>query len=249
MELWYQEDDRYMGQRMALQKYERYETAMILSQINDDAVVVDVGANIGYYTILMAQRAKKVYAIEPEKNNFEILEKNIKTNNLKNVIAIRAAVGNKNGEVKIVISKENFGDNRVGNGENMQTIKCLRLDDILRNEQIISTIKIDTQGFEPEVIKGAEKIIKRDSPILFLEYNREKYKNDEMIKNLKSKYKDIWSINDFADVPWPIWPGVKVLSKAGYADLWMKKTFTTNDYVTMLKNVNYKKFIKGIMGL
>ena len=97
-------------------------------------------------------------------------------------------------------------------------------------------------------MEGAEKIINRDSPTMFLEYTPGEYKNNKMIKSLKSKYKYIWSINDFAEVLWPIYKGVKILGKAGYADLWLKKKMGIGDYWTMLKKVNYRKFFKGIMG-
>ena len=64
-----------------------------------------------------------------------------------------------------------------------------------------------------------------------------------------SNYKWIWSINDFAEVPWPIFRGIKVLGKSGYADLFLKNKMEIKDYVVMLKKVNYKKFFKGIMSL
>jgi len=68
-----------------------------------------------------------------------------------------------------------------------------------------------------------------------------------MINFLKKNYKNIWSINDFAEVPWPIYKGIKIKGKNAYADLFLKNKLEINDYLTMLKNVKYKKFIKGIM--
>lgn len=251
MDLWYREDDKVIGQRIALGKYEKYETALLLSQIDRDSVVADVGANVGYYTLLMAQRAKRVYAIEPDKEIFGILKKNVEENNLKNVVLVGAAAGAKKERIKYYKNEENYGDGRVfesKNGKFVGFINCLRLDDILINEQKICLIKIDVQGWEPAVAKGAKKIIDRDSPILFLEYTPGEYKDNKMINFLKINYKNIWSINDFAEVPWPIYKGIKVLGKAGYADLWMKKKMKAGDYLTMLRNVNYRKFIKGIMG-
>jgi FkbM family methyltransferase len=252
MSFWYREDDRYIGQRIALGKYEKYETALLLSQVKKNDVVVDVGANIGYYTLLMAQKAKRVYAIEPDKEIFGILKKNIEENNLKNIVLINAAAGDKKGQIKYYKNEENFGDGRVYGSKSdnfVGFVSCLRLDDILRNEQIISLIKIDVQGWESAVIEGANKIIERDSPTLFLECSPRDYTDEKMINYLKNNYKNIWSINDFADIPWPIHRGVKVLGKESYCDLWLKKKMTLKDYRTMLKNVNYRKAIKGIMGL
>jgi FkbM family methyltransferase len=252
MDLWYREDDKVIGQRIVLGKYEKYETAVMISQIGKNDTVVDVGANIGYYTILLARRAKKVYAIEPDKECFAILKKNMEENNLKNVVLVNAAAGAKKGRVKFYKNEENQGDGRVIKSNNSKFtgfISCLRLDDILRNEQNISLIKVDTQGYEPAVVEGAKNIIERDSPVLFLEYSPGEYKEKKMIKFLKNIYENIWSINDFAEVSWPIFRGVKVKGAAGYADLWLKKKMTVKDYFLMLKNVNYRKAIKGIMGI
>ena len=77
----YLENDRYIGQRAAVGKYEPYETQLILRQAKVGGTVIDVGANIGYYTLILADKVGKngkVYAFEPDKINFEILEKNIK---------------------------------------------------------------------------------------------------------------------------------------------------------------------------
>jgi FkbM family methyltransferase len=251
MDLWYREDDKVIGQRIALGKFEKYETALMMSQIGKNEVAVDVGANIGYYTMLLAQRAKKVYAIEPDREIFGILKKNVEENNLKNVVLVNAAAGDQKGRIKFYKNEENDGDGRVvksQNGKFVGFVNCLRLEKILQNEQKISLIKVDTQGYEPAVIAGAKKIIEKDSPVLFLEYTPEEYKDKKMINFLTKNYKNIWSINDFAEVPWPIFRGVKILGKVGYADLWMKKKMTVGDCWKMLKNVNYRKVIKGIMG-
>lgn len=236
LNFWYWSDDKVIGQRIALNKYEKYETAMILSQINEKSVVVDVGANIGYYTILTAKIAKKVYAFEPEKRAFEILQRNVRQNKLKNVVLINKAVGSENKKVRIKKNKNNFGDSRVVTGKD---IDCIKLDNLIREK--IDVVKIDVQGYEFEVWKGMTKIVKKDKPVIFMEIDR---KN---IPKIKTDYKFIWSINDFAEVPWPIYKGVKILGKAGYADLWMKNKMSSGDYLAILKNINYKKWIKGII--
>ena len=113
---YYLSNDKYIGQRIALEKYEPYETKLILRQVKKSDVAVDVGANIGYYTILLADKVGKtgkVYAFEPDKINFEILLKNIKANNLENVIAVNVAVGSKNGKDYLYKSSENLGDHKL----------------------------------------------------------------------------------------------------------------------------------------
>jgi len=119
-----------------------------------------VGANIGYYTILAAERVKKVYAIEPEQKCFEILKKNVEENNLKNVVLINKAASDKREKKYLVRDEENLGNSRISvtRNEKVDTrVLTETLDNLLINEQYISLIKVDTQGWEPEVISGTKK--------------------------------------------------------------------------------------------
>lgn len=254
---WYRENDRFIGQRVALRKYEEYETKLILRQAQDCDVVVDVGANIGYYTLLMAQKARRVYAIEPEENNFEVLEKNVKENNLRNIVTVRAAASNKNGRIKLYKSEDNWGDHRVYGAKNNKIwsyVNCLRLDKILETEQKISLVKIDTQGWEPAVIEGVKKIIERDSPTLFLEYWPGGYKEagldgEQMMRYLKNIYKkNIWQIDYWFYISKRLGKEIEVDSKTGYADLWMKRKTNLADVWARYKDVRIKKVIKSIIG-
>ena len=248
LDFWYRSDDKFIGQRIALDKYEKYETELFLSQLNKGSVVVDVGANIGYYTLLAARRVKRVYAVEPDKKCFEILKKNVGENNLKNVVLLDVADSDKNEKKYLKKDKNNQGNNQI-NDKNGEIVLAKTLDKILENEQKISLIKVDTQGWEPQVIAGAKNIIKRWRPTVFLEYTPSEYRNNKMIDFLKKNYQNIWSINDFAEIPWPIFKGIKVLGKGGYADLFLKRKMEVKDYEVMIKNVRYKKFLKGIINL
>ncbi|KKQ64373.1 MAG: Methyltransferase FkbM [Candidatus Shapirobacteria bacterium GW2011_GWF1_38_23] len=84
-----------IGQRIALDKFEKFETALMENQINSESVCVDVGANIGYYTLLLAIKVKRVYAIEPGGESFLILKKNVEVNNLKNVVLLNIGASDK----------------------------------------------------------------------------------------------------------------------------------------------------------
>lgn len=257
MDFWYRNDDRVIGQRIALGKFEQFESELMKKQINLKSVCVDVGANIGYYTLLMAKRCKKVFAIEPDKECFEILKKNVKDNNLKNVVLINKGASDKKEKKFLIKDKENLGNSKLNPSrpkaaspfDKGDIIMTDTLDNLLINEQNISLIKIDTQGWETQVIEGAKKILNRDKPTMFLEYTPSEYENNKMINYLKNLYKNIWSINDFAEVPWPIYKGVVLRGKNGYTDLFLKKKIELSDIVTMIKNIKYKKFIKGIMNL
>jgi len=270
----YLENDRYIGQRIALEKYEPYETKLILRQAKVGDVVVDVGANIGYYTVLLADKVGKngkVYAFEPDKTNFEILVKNIKENNLENVVAVNAGVGSKS-ETKILYkSKENLGDHKLyethppcghpplkKGGQNdldEELIKIIKLDDYFKNIKI-DLMKVDTQGWEPEVIEGAMKIIKRDQPIMFLEYSPASYKvakldGKKMMENLRKIYPKIWWIDEwlylYKNLSQEKIDKICKTNETSYADLWMKNKFNLFDLWGKYKDIKIKQLIKKVI--
>ena len=256
LDFWYKSNDTFIGQRIALGKYEEYETMLMLSQVNSNSVVVDVGANIGYYTLLLAQKCKLVYAIEPEAETFEILQKNVTENKLNNVVLIRSAVGEKNGKINLFKSRLNNGDHRVWGekiGEEVEEVFCRRLDDILENEQKIDSIKIDTQGWEPAVIEGSKKIIERDSPTLFMEYSPTDYamaglEGRKMIKYLRNVYSTIWEIDHWFYIYRKVKKNIRLNKDTGYANLWMKRKVGIFDEIIGYKNVQWKKVIKKLIG-
>jgi FkbM family methyltransferase len=252
---YYLPDDKFVGQRIALEKYEPYETKLILRQVKKGAVVIDVGANIGYYTVLLAKKVGKlgkVYAFEPDEINFEILEKNIKANNLKNVIAIQAAVSDKNKESVLYKSKENYGDHKMFGNDEKEKIMTIKLDDFLKNEKI-DLMKVDTQGWEPAVLEGAKKIIEKDKPTIFFEYSPASYKlaklnGVKMMQNLKKIYKNFWWIDEwlyiYKNLSQEKVDKICKENKTGYADLWVKKEMTLKDQINGLKNFKIKQWIK-----
>lgn len=262
---YYLENDKYIGQRIALEKYEPYETQLILRQAKSGDVVVDVGANIGYYTVLLADkvgRNGKVYTFEPDKINFKILIKNIEANNLKNVVAVNVAVGGKNGKDFLYKSRENFGDHKLktpparGSGtpplEEREIIKVIKLDDYLKDLKI-DLMKIDTQGWEPEVVEGAKKIIERDKPTIFFEYSPASYDQakldgKEMMDFLRKIYLKIWWIDEwlyvYKNLSQEIIDNICQTNITGYADLWVKKKVSLSDKIGQIRDFKFKKWVK-----
>ena len=258
---YYLDSDKYIGQRLALEKYEPYETELILRQTKVGNTIIDVGANIGYYTVLLADKVGntgKIYAFEPDKINFEILKKNVEANNLKNVEIINAAVGSKAGKLKLHKSKENLGDHKLyGNDKEIEEVKIVKLDDFLKNKKI-DLMKVDTQGWEPEVIEGAKKIISKNKPIMFLEYSPASYKvakldGQKMMRNLRKIYKNIWWIDEwlyiYKNLKQKEIDKICATNKTGYADLWMKKEVGLSDKIGQIRNLKIKKLIKKSLGL
>jgi len=148
--------------------YEEFETKVVKKIIKKGDVVVDLGAMIGYYTLIFAKlvgNEGKVHAFEPEPTNFEILKKNVEINGYKNVILVRKAVSSKTGMEKLFISKWNKGGNTMLDLKDFdQSIKIdsIRLDDYLTDfAGKIDFIKIDIEGFEIEAIKGMSSVLQK----------------------------------------------------------------------------------------
>lgn len=152
---------------------EEYEQRWLHSFLSKEKTVVDVGANIGSWTMLCARNAKAVYAFEPDPRNFIVLQKNIVTRNAKHVRAYAAACGDKSGSVFLNINPRNSGDHRCWESDPNRGKLCVpmvTLDEFLRNEPV-DILKVDTQGYEVKVLQGAKNILARGNPmIMFLEF-------------------------------------------------------------------------------
>jgi FkbM family methyltransferase len=146
-------------------------------------IVVDIGAHMGRYTIISSKRVGtngKVVAIEAHPGNFEMLNRNIKLNQLTNVIPLNYAVYSKETKIKLYIPGEESGytvyntimSNRAGNEDkfvevNANTLDCLLQLDQIREEEV-NWVKIDVEGAEFEVLKGATNVLSKSKDIALL---------------------------------------------------------------------------------
>lgn len=161
--------------------YGFYEKESILTWehlVKPDWVVVDIGANIGYYTLIAANRAKNgsVHSFEPVTENYNLLKQNIRLNHLENVFANNAGVSNKQSfEAYYISTDENKGMSGLKPAENFSGIseekETITLDDyaVKNNLERIDLIKIDIEGNELNTLKGMQKVLERDKPIIFIE--------------------------------------------------------------------------------
>ncbi len=147
------------------------ELNIIHKLVKKNKVSLDVGANLGLYTFFMAKSSKKVYAFEPNPYPLRYL-KNLAD---KNVEIMPVAVGNTNKKVQLKIPKRKkgwssngatLGDIDLVNGINY-LVQCYKIDTL--NIKNIGLIKIDVEGFENQVIKGAINTIKNQRPNLIIE--------------------------------------------------------------------------------
>ena len=150
--------------------WEAFETQLIIDNLKPGQNFVDIGANIGYYSIIASKlvgNKGKVIAFEPEPLNFSILKNNIELNHLDNITAINCGLGSEAGKFSLFISPENRGDHRSFNSDhNRQAIDIdIRTGDkvFCENESPLHFIKIDTQGFEANIIKGFQESIEKNA--------------------------------------------------------------------------------------
>ncbi len=149
--------------------YEPVESQLLIDQIKAGNVVLDVGANIGYYTLQFARKvgeAGRVFAFEPDSKNFVLLAKNIQINGYCNVTLVNQAVSDATGDGKLFLSEENKGDHRIYQGHEARPsleIQMTRLDDYFDAIDLtVDCIKMDIQGAEYRALLGMQKLLTRN---------------------------------------------------------------------------------------
>ena len=147
--------------------FEEPETELVHRGAPGD-VVVDVGANIGYYTLLFVRLVGdtgRVYAFEPDPANFALLQKNVWANGYHNVVLIQKAVSDRSGPLNLYLSSSNKGDHRIfpsEEGRSRIEIQGVSLDDFFRDHHSsVDFIKIDIQGSEAAALHGMRKLLGR----------------------------------------------------------------------------------------
>ena len=145
--------------------------------IKKDDVVVDIGANIGAFSILAAKNASngKVFAYEPNKKNYSLLLKNKSLNNLHNLLVLNLAVAGEKGHVDLFISKLNEGAHSIYDADSKKSVKVksIRLRDIfaMNNLKKINYLKIDAEGAEYDILLNTPAEIIRKVDKIVLEYH------------------------------------------------------------------------------
>jgi FkbM family methyltransferase len=140
--------------------YEFEEMSFLSDHLKYGDLFVDIGANIGSYSILAASKGAQVIAIEPIPSTFEILKKNILLNNFNDSVDIfNIAISDKKEELNFSNNLDALNHVLVKDerSSDVISISAVRLGQIL-NGRIPKFIKIDVEGFETKVIKGAEQI-------------------------------------------------------------------------------------------
>ncbi len=182
-------------------QYEKETTAYLKNIKDKKGIFIDVGAHIGRFSILLSNNFEQVISVEPTTTNYKALEENIKLNKLKNINPINCALSDFVGDSYIYLNKTNSGQNSLVEKTNKkERVKVQTLDAVLKEQKInkpIKLIKIDVEGAEAEVLKGATKTLQKHHPkIVFEAWDNEKLRGiKEVLKPFGYKIKKIGEEN------------------------------------------------------
>lgn len=159
---------------------DEYEACKFLTQ---GMVVIDAGAHVGSFSLLASQLvgpAGRVLAVEPETHNYQCLCKTIEINGLSNVIPVQKAVGHTEGEGQLFLAERTGAHSLlfVRTGDSV-TVPLTTIDKLCEEQGLerLDFLKIDVEGFEPQVLEGAQKSIVNFRPVLSIAaYHFEEHK-------------------------------------------------------------------------
>jgi FkbM family methyltransferase len=185
--------------------HEFEDMGFLLHFLNQDDIFFDIGANVGSYTLLAAGLNKATcISFEPAPETFEKLTANVRLNNLSNrVTCLQTALGADPGTIDFTQDGDTT-NHVVKNGENINNaikVPVQKLDDL--SYGIPSLIKIDVEGFETEVIKGAQTLLRqRELKAIIIELNgsggRYNYDDHAIHRELRSLGFDPFGYEPFA---------------------------------------------------
>ncbi len=216
----YNVNDMYIGRSLDLYgEFSEGEVELFRQIVQPGQTVIEVGANIGAHTVFLAQRVGPqgmVLAFEPQRILFQTLCANIALNSIPNVVCLQHAVGAAQGSIKVPpldhTRENNFGGLSLGKHQVGEEVPVVQLD-IYALAQC-HVIKVDVEGMEEDVLRGASKLIQRFKPILYVENDR-RDKSDSLIRYIDSLgYNMHWhrpyyfSPNNFQGNPNNVFPNI-----------------------------------------
>ncbi len=161
------------------------DAEIMLERLNlKNKVVYDIGANIGIMSLAYSKYASRVYAFEPNSHSVSIIKKTLKMNLIKNVEVFNYAIGEKQSVEKLVVHNKkrgsgslnkNFIEDFEKNGFNEYfEVKVVDLDSFIKKQNISPPgfIKIDTEGYEMNVLKGMVNTIEKYHPDFDIEMHK-----------------------------------------------------------------------------
>jgi len=157
--------------------YEPNQTEIVKKYVHEGDIVIDIGAHVGYYTLLMAQLVGengKVYSFEPDPVNFQLLKKSVEINGFENVVLIQKAVSNITDKVKLFLGDDDSAINRIydaklGDAKESIDVESVTIDEYFKeNDELVNFIKIDSEGSEVKIINGMKQFLSRNQELVMM---------------------------------------------------------------------------------
>lgn len=223
---------------MLLGKYEHNTVALFKKIIKPGMVIFDIGAHIGYFTVQFSKltgSAGKVYAFEPDSDNFILLKKN--TKKCRNVQIFQKAIADKVGDITFYEVKGSTMCHTIIPAENAYkvTVSADTIDNFFQEQNIraVNIIKIDIEGGEPLAFKGMERLLAGANDLsILMEYNPSALQSGnldsfEFLKSLAGQGFEIFQIMEKGELKPLVLNNIQDLKfyRTGFANLMLKKNY------------------------
>jgi FkbM family methyltransferase len=167
----------YIGRLiMDTKTHEPNVTGLVKNILKEGDVFLDIGANIGYFTLLASSLVKnsgKVIVVEPNPQNLQLIYSSLLENRVSSVAIYPYAASDKAAILRFVTVGSNGGvvNAHLTSQQHTLLVPAVVLDEVLKNEIKIDLVKIDVEAHEPAVIRGMEQLIKRLRPKIITEFH------------------------------------------------------------------------------
>ncbi|MBU1935138.1 FkbM family methyltransferase, partial [Patescibacteria group bacterium] len=155
--------------------YEPHVSGVLIELLRPGSVFMDIGANIGYFSLLAASivgKEGKVISFEPNMQNVQLLYASLLENGFTNVLVFPFAVSDTQQILKIKSMCSNGILERSSVGrENVQSTQSIIVDNLLQNEHKIDVVKIDIEGHEPFALKSMKRLLQQHHPTILTEFS------------------------------------------------------------------------------
>jgi len=226
-------DDQYLDSVGAV--FERDTVRLIAAVARGSGTALDVGANIGLTTLLLSSLAKQVHAFEPSPTTFAFLESNLERAGVLNVCLHNLGLGATARATTLTYAPSNRAGAfmsealKASAGHATESVRVRTCDEIVESVQMthVDFIKIDVEGFEAEVLRGAVRTLAKFRPTCVLELNH-------WCLNAFQRT----SVPDFVDYLRNQFPILLAIDGSGYLDLYDQDDL----YTVMYQHINHGRF-------
>jgi len=214
-------------------------TKLYQSFLNKDDVILDIGANIGYFVLLASSITKgKIYALEPDHRSFNLLKKNISLNGLdKKVKTYHVAAGDKKGEINFY-QEDYLNLSRVAKKNEVGAkVKMITVDDFCSDKKV-SCLRFDVEGYEFFLLKGAQRLLSEKDVKIFMEVH------PSLIEDFGCKLSDFFKMIEDFKVRYYVIPDEESVKNPSLFSIFL--LFIAGKRLTSCRVINIDRKIKEI---